>query len=1015
VKCPKCKHENPSGTSFCGNCGQPLLSPRELSLAKTLTLETSRTLLERGTVFANRYEIIEELGKGGMGRVYRALDKKIDEEVALKIIRPDIADSRTIERFGNELKLARKISHKNVCRMYHLSEESGTHYITMEFVPGETLKDMIRMTRQFSIGTAVIIAKQICEGMIEAHRFGVIHRDLKPQNIIIDREGNAKIMDFGIARSQETKGTTLQRTLIGTPEYMSPEQTESRDVDHRSDIYSFGVILFEMLTGEVPFEGETPIGVAMMQKSKPPPHPSKFNPLIPPALSQIVLKCLEKNREARYQSAEELLAELKRFEATLPLTEKAAAQRKPIPEKRFTSRFRSKRLLVPAIALLALAALAVISWKIFSGRQPVLPPSDKPSLLVMYFKNNTGEQRLDHWRTALTDLLITDLSQSRLIRVVSGEVLYDILDKMNQLDATAYSSDVLKEIASRGRADRILVGNFTKAENTFRINVSLQDGHTGELLAAERVEGTGEISFYDMVDELTRRIKSHFELTEDQITSDADSRIETITTSSPEAYKLYSEARTYHLRTDYWKSLSLMQKALEIDPEFAMAWRSVAMAYNNLGLRPAKLKAISKAYEFRDKVSERERYTIEADYYKSWETSYDKALEVYRKLLDLYPDDTIGNTNLGILYFELEDWDKAIAHYQRNLRNNPDDRLASWNLVETYEAMGLYDKAHEVIERYLQRNPGNIDFLLKQVSVFLYQGKYDLAQARLEKILSLDPETQLSFDIRMGQVLLLKGDVEGALKRFQKLPEANQARRMILSNLYLLQGRFEETLKQLTEKPVFEEPLAYFYLRTDNPEGALEELDALLERAVEEKNISWQVRTLHARGTAYVRMKSFDNALRVADEIKSMIPPWMQKKLLRYHDHLMGMIEFSQGNFSRSIPLLSRAGRSLYAPEDNFPRIQASFLYTLAQAYFETNNLQKAQETYEKIVSLHLGRIEDGDLYARSLYWLGKIFDRRSQGARAIDHYEKFLHLWGNADPGIPEVDDARSRLAALK
>ncbi len=1015
MKCPKCQHENPADTYFCGKCGRALLSTEELPLDKTLTLETPRIALERGAVFADRYEIIEELGKGGMGWVYRALDNKINEEVALKLIRPEIADSRTIGRFGNELKTARKISHKNVCRMYHLSEESGTHYITMEFVPGETLKNMIRMTKQLSFGTAVNISEQICEGMIEAHRLGVVHRDLKPQNIMIDREGNAKIMDFGIARSLETKGTTIQGTMIGTPEYMSPEQTEFREVDQRSDIYSLGIILFEMLTGQVPFKGETPIGIAMMHKSEPPPHPSKLNPQIPPDLSQIVLKCLEKDRESRYQNAEELLDDLRRFEAALPIKERVIPLRKPITEKKFNLRIGLKKVFIPASFLLALIAIMIVGWQIFSTKEPLLPPSDKSSLAVMYFKNNTGEAGLDHWRTALTDLLITDLSQSKLIRVVSGEVLYNILDKLHQLDATAYSSDVLKEIASQGRAERILVGNYTKAEDVFRINVSLQDGRTGELLASESVEGIGERSFYDMVDELTRRIKAHFELTEEQITADTDSRIETITTSSPEAYKLYSEARTYHLQTDYRRSLSVMEKALEIDPEFAMAWRSAAMAYNNMSMRPDKLEAITKAYEFRDKVSERERYIIEADYYKSWETYYNKALEAYQKLLNIYPDDAIGNTNLGILYFELEEWDNAVVHYERNLRNNPDDRLSTWNLIETYEAMGLYDKAHEVIERYLRRNPDNVDFLSKQINVYLYQGKYEPAQAQLEKIFSLSPETELSFSIRMGQIFLLKGDLEGALKQFQKIPETDQGRRVILSALYLLRGRFKEVQNQLAKKPAFQEPLAYFFLRIENPEEALKELEGLLERAVEEKSISWQVRTLYAKGIAYTQMKSFENASRIADEIRSLIPLWMQKKLMRYYDHLMGMIELAKGNFSRSIPFLSSAEQSLYAPEDNFPRIQPYFTYTLAQGYYKTNNLEKAQEKYEKILSLHLGRIEDGDFYAKSLYWLGKIFDQRAQKERAVEYYEKFLLLWRNADPGISEVKEAKIRLAELE
>ena len=1015
MKCPKCQYDNPTNTSYCGNCGIPLLSPGKSPLAKTLTLETPILELERGAMFAERYEIIEELGKGGMGRVYRVLDKKINEEVALKLIRPEIADSNTIERFGNELKMARKISHKNVCRMYHLSEESGTHYITMEYVPGETLKGVIRMTKQLSVGTAVSIAKQICDGLNEAHRLGVVHRDLKPQNIMIDKQGNARIMDFGIARSLESKGTTRPGVIIGTPEYMSPEQTEFREVDQRSDIYSLGIILFEMLTGKIPFEGETPISIAMKHKSEKPPDPAKLNPQIPEDLSQIILTCLKKNREERFQSIDKLLAELKAMEEGLPTTERVLPKRTPITEKEITVSFKPKKAVIPLLAILALAVIAVVVWQLLPQREAMLPPSDKPSLVVMYFKNNTGEESLDHWRTALADLLITDLSQSKLIRVVSGEVLYNILDRLNQLEATTYSSEVLREVASRGRTDRILVGNFTKAGDTFRINTTLQDGRTGELFGSESVEGIGERSFYTMVDELTRRIKAHFELTEEEITADTDSRIETITTSSPEAYKLYSEARTYHLQTDYWRSIGTMQKALEIDPEFGMAWRSVAMAFSNLGLRPAKLEAITKAFDLRDKVSERERYTIEADYYKSWEKSYDKAMEAYKKLLDLYPDDTIGNTNLGILYFELEEFDKAVALYETKIKNDPDDRLGTWNLIETYEAMGLYDKADQVIERYLRRNPDNIDFLLKQYNVYLYKGKYDQAQGNLEKILSLDPNRKLTYDILMGHISLLKGELEHARSQYQKMQEGSTDRRLNMTNLYMLQGKFKEAETEFLKKPVLHEQLALLYLRTKQSQLALEDFTIVEEGAQKAESISRQIMALYAKGIAHAQMKSYDEASRMAEEIKKSIPTWMHKKLIKFHDHLLGMIAFERGNFSESIQKLRQAVQSLYAPEDNFPRIQAYFIFALAQAYYKTENLFSAQGEFEKILSLHLGRIGNGDIYAISLYSLGKIFEQQGQKERAIEHFERFLDLWKNADPGMPEVADAKARLAALK
>ena len=1015
MKCPKCQHDNPANTSYCGDCGMSLFPSGKIPLAKTMTLETPVLELERGKVFAERYEIIEELGRGGMGRVYRVMDKKINEEVALKLIRPEIADSKTIERFGNELKMARKISHKNVCRMYHLSEESGTHYITMEYVPGETLKDMIRMTKQLSPGTAVSTAKQICAGLSEAHRMGVVHRDLKPQNVMIDKQGNARIMDFGIARSLESEGTTRPGIIIGTPEYMSPEQTEFREVDQRSDIYSLGIILFEMLTGRLPFEGETPISVAMKHKSQKPPDPAKLNAQISQDLSRVILTCLEKDRENRFQNIEELRAELDRIEEGLPTTERVFPKRKPITEKEITVSFKPKKALIPLLVVLALAVIAVIVWQLLPQREVMLPPSDKPSLVVMYFKNNTGEESLDHWKTALADLLITDLSQSKLIRVVSGEVLYNILERLNQLEAAAYSSEILKEVGNRSRADRILVGNFTKAGDTFRINTTLQDGRTGELFGSESVEGIGERSFYTMVDELTRRIKAHFELSEEEITADTDSMIETITTGSPEAYKLYSEARTYHRQSEYLRSIGTMQKALEIDPDFAMAWRSVAMAFNNLEMRPAKLEAITKAFNLREKVSERERYIIEADYYKSWEKSYDKAMESYQKLLELYPDDTIGNTNLGILYFELEEFNKAIAHYESNIRNNPDDRLASWNLIDTYEAMGSYDKANQEIERYLIRNPDNISFLLKQYNVYLYQGNFNLAQASLEKCLSLDSNIQLTYDIHTGHISLLKDDTERAQSQYFKIPEGSTGRRLHLANMNVLQGKFKEAEKELLKKPVLHEQLAILYLRTKQSQQALEEFTAVEEIAQKAESISGQIQALYAKGIAHAQMKSYDEASRIAEEIKKSIQPWMYKKLIRYHNHLLGMIAFERGNFSESIPDLRRAVLSLYSPEDNLPRIQALFIFTLAKAYYQTGNMYDAQQEFEKIPSLYLGRIGDGDFYARSLYMLGKISEQTGQKEKAAEYFERFLNLWKDADPGMAEVEDAQARLAVLK
>ena len=221
MKCPKCQFDNPDTQRFCGECGTQIIPAKEIPASPTKTLETPKEEFTRGTTFAERYDFIEELGTGGMGSVYKVFDKKIKEEVALKILKPEITDEKTIERFSNELKLARKIRHENVCQMYDINEEEGTHYITMEYIAGEDLKSFIRRSRLLTVGKAISIAKQVCEGLSEAHRLGVVHRDLKPQNIMIDKEGNARIMDFGIARSIKGKGITGAGMMIGTPEYMS--------------------------------------------------------------------------------------------------------------------------------------------------------------------------------------------------------------------------------------------------------------------------------------------------------------------------------------------------------------------------------------------------------------------------------------------------------------------------------------------------------------------------------------------------------------------------------------------------------------------------------------------------------------------------------------------------------------------------------------------------------------------------------------------------------------------------
>jgi serine/threonine protein kinase len=370
--CPECRAENPAGSLYCSRCAAPLKTDSGRTV-KGATFE-----IERGDLFADRYEIIEPLGQGGMGKVFKAYDRKVGEVVALKLIRPEISvNDKAIERFRNELKFARKISHRNVCRMHDMGEEGFFRYITMEYVSGEDLKRFIRRAGTLSAGKAVHIAKQVGEGLAEAHRLGVVHRDLKPQNIMIDQDGNAHIMDFGIARFADAEGMTGSGVMIGTPEYMSPEQAELKDVDARADIYSLGVALYEMVSGRVPFEGETPLSVAMKHKTEKPRNVREVNPQVPPALAAIVEKCMAKAPDARFQTAEELVAALDRVEKGLGTGERVVAEKKTGTTKEITVTLKTKKLAVPAIVLGVLTIGAIIVFLIMPriGRKPASSPA----------------------------------------------------------------------------------------------------------------------------------------------------------------------------------------------------------------------------------------------------------------------------------------------------------------------------------------------------------------------------------------------------------------------------------------------------------------------------------------------------------------------------------------------------------------------------------------------------------------------------------------------------------------
>jgi tetratricopeptide (TPR) repeat protein len=840
-------------------------------------------------------------------------------------------------------------------------------------------------------------------------------------------------MDFGIARSLKAKGITGAGVMIGTPEYMSPEQVEGKETDQRSDIYSLGLILYEMVTGRVPFEGDTPFTIAMKHKSEIPKDPKELNAQIPDDLSLLILRCLEKDKEKRYQSTGELRSELTNIEKGIPTTERVVPKRKPLKSKEITVTFSLKRLLIPALAVVALVIAVVIIQQLLPqkerGTAPV--PSDKPSLAIVYFENISGDENLDSWRSGIPELLITDLSQSKYLYVLPGDRIYSILRRLALLEAKKYSSEDLAKVADQGRVTYVLKGSFIKAGDNFIITAALQKPDTGEIISSTKVECRGEVEIPAKVDELTKKIKSDLNLSQEQMASDFDKEVGKITTSSTEAFKFYSEGRKYYSKGDYRESIPFFERSIAIDPEFAMAYRSMAVACGNMGRRSERRKFMKKAFGLSDRLSDRERYQIQGDFYSFSEETYNQAIEAYIKLLELYPEDVIGNNNLAVLYRNLEQWDKAIEGFEVLIKNKEASIFPYGNQAVAYRAKGLYDKAREVIENCRHSFQDTASQRRDLALTYICQRKYDLALVEMDKAFSLDPTNWRNF-YRWGDIYLYKHNWNQAEKEYKKLLEskelpANYHGRRRMGDLFLVQGRFEESKNQnkqgieLAEKAGemgwkswHHHHLSYLYLRSGNLDLVLEECNKTLDTAIESNSLFRQIEALHAKGIIYLEMKSINEAKRVADELKELIERGLNKKAIRYYYNLIGMMELKKENFSNANELFKKALSLLHFQYTNDDS-HALFIDPLAFSYYKSGNLEKAREEYEGIISLTIGRIHYGDIYAKSFYMLGKIYEQQGKKDDAIEHYQKFLSLWKDADPGIAEVEDARKRLAGLR
>jgi serine/threonine protein kinase/Flp pilus assembly protein TadD len=800
VKCPKCHSDNPDDTIYCGKCATPL-EPSEDIPARTETIEAPIEELIRGTTLADRYEIIDELGKGGMGRVYRVEDTKLKQEIALKLIKPEIAkDKKSIERFRNELKIARNIRHKNVCGMFDLGEAGEAHFITMEYVRGEDLKSFIHRSRQLTIGTAIRISKQVCEGLAEAHKLGVVHRDLKSSNIMIDKEGNVRIMDFGIARSLESKGITGAGVMIGTPEYMSPEQVEAKEVDQRSDIYSLGVILYEMVTGRVPFEGGTPFTIGVKHKSEAPISPNEINVQIPEDLNHVILKCLEKDKELRFQSALELRSELENIEKGIPTTEREAPQKKPLTSKEITVTFGLKKLVLPILVLIGIIAIGVVLWQLLSQQESVPTSLGNSSIAVLPFVDLSQEKDQEYFCDGMTDELIAKLSKLEGLKVIPRTSMMRY--KNTEKDITGIGQEL--------KVTSILEGSVRKEKEDIRVIASLINVTDNSQLWSETYDQRLESVFAiqsNIAEEISNALLA-------RLSPDEKEKLKKSPTENLEAFNLYHQGRYFwNKRTSNGmnKAIEYFEQAVEKDQSYALAYAGMADVYNMLasyGLlhpreaypksRAAALKALevdenlAEAYsslafikhyfdldrtgselDYKRAIALNPNYAAAHNYYAELlmqNARWKEALAEQQKAQELDPFSLPIKTTMGAIYYFARDYDKAIKYCREAIEMDPSFHWSHAVLGDVYIQKSMYKEA--IIEEQKASNlSGNsIESLVGLASAHGFAGNKEEAMRILDDLLN---RSRLEY-VSVGKIALIYvsiGERDEAFKTIQNAIE----------------------------------------------------------------------------------------------------------------------------------------------------------------------------------------------------------------------------------------------------
>ncbi|MFY9745169.1 MAG: tetratricopeptide repeat protein [Acidobacteriaceae bacterium] len=627
----------------------------------------SESELEPGTVLAARYEILSVLGTGGMGSVYKAQDRELDRQVALKVIRPELArNAAIVDRFKQELRLSHKVTHRNVVRMYDLAEDAGMRFVTMELVAGEDLRTILEEQHKLPADEAVDILQQICLALEAAHGEGILHRDLKPQNVMREAAGRVVVMDFGLARTIEGDGMTQSGALVGTMEYMSPEQALGKDLDERSDIFALGLMGYEMLTGKMPFKAESAIA-SLLKRTRERAVPCvEVDTNIPGALSGIISKCLESDVEQRYRSVGEVLKDLEAWRG------KTAAASLRFPADVPSTGMSGHWLLVVAgaVLLIAIAATVSLTMRHFSGSHSAATVASAPtiSLAIMPFYNASGDTTLNWLGASLAEMLGSDIGASSRVRMVSPDRLQQVLADLHVSANSQVDAATLKRAAEFTNAQTVIFGQFIRAGSEIRISTTVM-GVAHDTRTVVITDVPEEKDLLTSVDKLAGELREKL-TTDPKVVTDLKAHAERPTTTSVDALKSYEDGVALEKAGDNIKALEDFRAATTTDSNFALAYARLAETYSNLGHDDLAQSASRRAMELSDALPAQERYLIEASDARI-NNNTQKAIDAYKQIVAANPADTDAQFALAGLYEQTNDFAGAKQRLAAVLADDP--------------------------------------------------------------------------------------------------------------------------------------------------------------------------------------------------------------------------------------------------------------------------------------------------------------------------------------------------------